>query len=640
MRKQVLGFLILLQLMQAGNGIANTIEHQRSKFIETEAALRNHQPHQFLELKKSLINYPLYSYLDYWYLRKNLSSVSGSQVSKFLDQYPEQLISNRLRTAWLHQLGKHRDWDVYLRFYQPQSSVTLQCFERRARIANGKKTQALKDSIKLWLVGHSQPEACDPIFDLLYANNLINSRLIWKRIRLAFAENKTSLALYLSKKLSKKDRRWVKRWRHAHRLPIAAFAQRWANTDTPLVREILTHASKRLARQKPEQAWNHWQKLSKKHAFTPTQHAAVIQTIALHGALQQYDEASIWLTAVPDDAVSKNIRHWRIRNALRNQQWKQVIGWIDALPASEQQDSNWVYWHAYALESLGSIEAALTKYTSLSKKRNYFGFLAADRLGRPYQMNHEQVTYPAEELEQLSQHPGIERAKELLLIGKNLEARREWAHATASLAPEVLKRFAVIASQWDWHDRAILTAAQAKFWSDLGLRFPLPYQRTIAKHAARNNLDPALVFGVIRQESAFMEDANSPVGALGLMQLMPQTAKQTARALKIPYRNNAELLDSDHNIHLGTAYLGKLLRKFNKSPVLAAAAYNAGPHRVNRWLPKDKSVPAILWIESIPYAETRSYVRRVLAYASVFDWRLGRARTQISSRMPIVQQQY
>jgi len=621
-------------------GLAGPYDRQRELFVAAESALNSGEQATFRDLKRKLTDYPLYGYLEYWQLRRRLGKAGAGEVQAFLDQYQEQPIATRLRISWLHQLGKRRDWNNYLRFYQPQRSVTLQCYDVRARLSKGDREQALQDALELWLVGYSQPDACDPAFDQLYASSRITSEQIWARIRLAFANQKSSLAGYLAKRLSAEDREWVKRWQYAHRRPTDALSKPWSKQDTPLVREILTHACLRLARHKPEQAWKHWQEIAKSHRFSEQQAGKVLQRIALTGALRNHPQAAQWLASVPDHAVNADIRQWRVRVSLSDGDWKDALRWIDELDATERNAETWRYWRAYALEADGASGDAFTEYARLAGERSYYGFLAADHLQRPYQMNDSRISYEKEQLEDIEQIPGILRARELYLAGKHLDARREWYHTTASLSEHELKLLALLAHRWGWHDRAILTASRAEYWSDLTLRFPLPHRKSIFAYADQYDLDPALIYGVIRQESAFMEDARSPVGALGLMQLMPQTGKQTARSLKIRYRGNQALLHSDQNIRLGSAYLNKLLKRYNGSPVLAAAAYNAGPHRVSRWLPTGKSMDASLWMERIPFKETRHYVRRVLAYATVFEWRLQRPVTRLSHRLSEIQQRY
>ena len=633
-----IGFLTLLLL--AGSGFADRNDKLREQFLKAEAALKTGHRSEYRRLEKKLTDYPLHGYLDYWALRRQLSKAKADEVDDFLQRYPSQPIADRLRINWLHKLGKRKDWGNYLRFYTPQSSVTLQCYDIRARLQKGDRQQALQDALALWLVGHSQPDACDPAFDQLYANAMIDSDLIWQRIRLAFANQKSSLAGYMAKRLSAEDRQWVKRWRHAHRRPTAAIKQAWAKEDTPLVREILVHALQRLARHKPGQAWKHWQKLAASHRFSDRQRGVVLQRIALTGALRGDPMAATWLAGVPEEASNENLREWRVRTALLKQDWPEVLHWVSALGDDARNQDNWRYWQARALAATGAAGDAMTEYARLSDERSYFGFLAADQLQRPYQMNNARAQHEPEALATLEQMPAIQRARELYLCGKRLEARREWFYVTRDLSKQQLELAALLAHRWGWHDRAIITASQASYWSDLLLRFPLPHRESIFANAQRYDLDPGLIYGVIRQESAFMEDARSAVGALGLMQLMPTTGKQTARALNIRYRGSQALLQSEQNIRLGSAYLRKLMTRYNGSPVLTAAAYNAGPNRVTRWLPDDSDMEATLWTERIPFKETRNYVRRVLAYATIFDWRLEQPLVRLSARLPTVKQRY
>ncbi len=633
--------LALLTLLLAQPGHASSLDTQRERFLEAESALKAGHKKTFRQLKQKLFTYPLYGYLDFQELKRRIKKAQPEEVQEFFQLYNGQPIATRMRISWLYSLARRGDWKNYLAFYWPQTSVSLQCHEIQARLKLGlDRETALNDALKLWMVGHSQPDACDPVFRQLASSSQLTSAHIWQRVRLAFANQKSSLATYLGKQLSASDREWVKRWHFAHRRPTAAIATRWARDDTPLVREILVHATQRLARHKPAQAYKHWQSLRASHRFSASQNAQVMQRIALTAALGNHPEAARWLAEVPDSAVNRDIRQWRVRHSLMRQDAADTMRWIEKLPADEREEPEWRYWNAWAQEQSGAKGDAFTVYSSLGKQRNYYGFLAADKLGRPYQMNDARIVADKEQLAELARLPGLQRAQELYLVGNRLDARREWFHATTDMNAEQLKYAALLAHRWGWHDRAIITAAQAKNWDDLTLRFPLPHRESIFATAAQYNLDPALIYGVIRQESAFMEDAHSTVGALGLMQLMPATGRQTARSLNIRYGGNRALLKSDQNIRLGSAYLNHLMTRYNGSPVLAAAAYNAGPHRVSRWLPGDRSLPATLWMENIPYRETRHYVKRVLAYATIFDWRLSQPLTRLSQRLPDVRKRY
>ena len=272
-------------------------------------------------------------------------------------------------------------------------------------------------------------------------------------------------------------------------------------------------------------------------------------------------------------------------------------------------------------------------FRELAQQRDYFGFLAADQLGLSYQMQQHPIKPNQGILMELEQRPAIQRARELFDLKMTLDARREWFYTTQSLNEEQLIQAALLAHQWGWHDRAIITVAQTEYRDDLEIRFPLVYQEQVIKNAGHYGLDPAWIMGIVRQESAFMEDARSPVGALGLMQLMPATGAQTARQLRIPLHSQYGLLQADKNLQIGSGYLSAMLNRFGGNAVMATAAYNAGPHRVKSWQPQQQALPAELWAELIPFEETRNYVRRVLAYTAVFEWRMDRPITPLQKRL-------
>ncbi len=285
MHKRLTRIVLLSMLVLTDVSLADSYDKQRELFLKAESAFKVGDGDTYTRLRQQLVDYPLYGYLEYAQLRRRLGRAKADDVQAFLEKYADQPIATRLRISWLHKLGKRRDWDNYLRFYRPQASVTLRCYDVRARLAKGDRARALDDALELWLVGHSQPDACDPAFDQLYASPLITSERIWERIRLAFANQKSSLAGYLAKRLSAEDREWVKRWQFAHRRPTAALSKAWAREDTPLVREILAHAIQRLARHKPEQAWKHWQDIAATHRFSDAQTGTVLRRIARSGAL-------------------------------------------------------------------------------------------------------------------------------------------------------------------------------------------------------------------------------------------------------------------------------------------------------------------------------------------------------------------
>ena len=633
-----LGFVLLQQhTLTSWSATSDVYAKQREHFIEARKALGKGKQNQFRLLKSKLKKYPLYGYLEFDELRKNLSKAHPKQISEFLKTYQEQPTAKRLYGAWLHSLGKRKQWHHYLQFYTPQKSATLRCYQIRARLQTkpAESEHALKQGLSLWLVGKSQPDACDPVFKKLESSHLLTRDHRWERIRRAFANRKLSLAKHIAKKMPESDRIWVDRWRLMHKRPDRSLGKSWAKLDADLVREIVVHGLLRLARSNQSEAWKHWQRLSKIHKFTEKQQGQIVHDIALFAALNNHPDAADWLAAVPASAVDARIRQWRVRTALLDQDWRAAKVWIDVLEPAERDSDAWRYWHAVAQEKQGETQQAQEAFTDLSKHRSFYSFLAADRVQNQYYMKHEKRPIKEKDLQALREQPAMIRAHELLRADMPVDARREWRDTIAGLKEQQLILAANLADQWGWHDRAIATAAKAKYWSDLSLRFPIAHRSLIEQNAQQQKIDPALIYGVIRQESAFMEDARSRVGAMGLMQLMPGTAKMTSRKLGMRYPGQKRLLQAQDNIHLGTAYLRKMLDRYDNSPVLAAAAYNAGPHRVKRWLP-EKKLPASLWLLRIPFQETHGYVQRVLAYATVFDWRDKRPVTRLSARMPDV----
>ncbi|MEK7796659.1 MAG: transglycosylase SLT domain-containing protein, partial [Pseudomonadota bacterium] len=317
----------------------------------------------------------------------------------------------------------------------------------------------------------------------------------------------------------------------------------------------------------------------------------------------------------------------------------------------QRRQPQWRYWSARVLEASGhqgddsrdgggratqgAVAEAQRLYAELARSRGYYGFLAADRLGEDYSMQHVAIDANPEELSVLLVRPGMQMAQELYAVGQTVDARRQWNWSTRHLSNRELQVAAVIARQWGWHDRAILTVGRSQNLDDIELRFPLLYREPIEANAARSGIDPSWVYGVVRQESAFVTDARSHAGALGLMQLMPATGRLTGRRLGLRAYSQGAILNVENNLRLGVAYLKEVLDRNRGHQTLATASYNAGPHRVVSWIP-DKALDADIWVETIPFNETREYVKNVMAYSAIYDYRMGQKPTRLTARMPAV----
>ncbi len=618
---------------------ATTIEQQRNYFVAAKNALKKGQVRKFKRLQRKLKDYPLYGYLEYEYIRKRISRLQDNKIEDFLATYDDSPISYRMRYIWLRHLARKGRWDKFLDEYTDGGGRKLRCLKAKALFKVKNTAEAMEAAKNLWLTGKSQPKACDPVFDEWRKNDGMTDALIWERIEKAMAKRRFSLAKFLVKSLDKNAQSWVSRWIQMHRHPAENLHRKIFHLDNDKARAIVHHGIKRLARRDASAAADAWEQYRSEHlAKAPDAVAEVDTFIALRSAYQKHPLASKMLGDLKDP--DSKIRAWRIRSALYQEDWWTALTWIEALPAKERNKEKWRYWRARILE-MQSIKLPVLKtaaeriFSSLSKERSYHGFLSADRMNRKYELTSTPLDTVEAEVRDFEKTPAVQRAFELYKLGLLAPARREWNYLTNSLDEADLRKASVIASRWGWHDRAIMTVAKSDHFDDLDIRFPFAHKDLITSKKIRQKVEPAWVFGVIRQESTFMPDARSSAGALGLMQIMPRTGRSTAKAAKTRIRNNRDILNVRKNIMLGATYLRKMLDRNEGHSAMATAAYNAGPHRVKQWSP-DKSMSADLWVETIPFNETRKYVQKVMAYTVIYDNKLNSENKLIRERMPMI----
>ncbi len=360
--------------------------------------------------------------------------------------------------------------------------------------------------------------------------------------------------------------------------------------------------------------------------------------MTLRAAQTQHRLARELLAQLDNERVDEKLFHERVVLALRERDWDTLLRWTEGIPPAEDAVRGpWLYWRGRALEHLGRAAEAREYFERAAQQRDFYGFSAHDRLGRPYALNHAALPDDPEARLQVLRTPGVQRAHEFFALGQYTPARREWTHVLGNMTSYQMQMAATLAHSWGWYDRALVTLNKAASYDDLVVRFPLAYREGIEKYATQRGLDPAWVFSVVRQESAFVEDARSPAGALGLMQVMPATGRETARALGMRNFTASQLTHPSTNLPIGTAYLKRMLGYFDGNMVLATAAYNAGPGNVSRWLQAGGCTEPDIWIEQIPFTETRKYVQRILYFSSIYDWRLGRDVRPIADRVAPVQ---
>lgn len=630
-------------MVQAADPPRYSLEQQRTTFLGAMKAIESGRFGSYKVLKRALKDYPLYGYLEYEYLRRHLSKAPSEDILQFIDAWQDSPIADRLLSQWLNRLAKQRRWQDYNRYYRPTGSVTLECYALQARRQTG-QTEGLMEAIgELWTVGDSRPDQCDPLFYWWRINGGLTQDRAWRRIELAMKNRRISLARFLQRYVTdKEDRRLVDLWVRVHRKPRQYLDHKLLRQDNFKTRAVLAHGIKRLARLDVDKALEKWELISRRYAFDQQTRIDVERYIALKAGWKRKPEAVKLLSASFQDEENEDVKLWLLRSALWQKDWSKVLRVIDKMPTHEANSPQWRYWRARALQEIGiarqdhqSVDLATQAFNKVSDDTGYYGFLAADHLGQPYNLKSDSIEFEERELEALIRHPNLIRAYELYKVDMIVDARREWHYMTETLNERQLRLAAILANRWGWHDRAIITVAKGAHFSDFDIRFPVVYQDLVYDNAKRNSIDPAWVYGVVRQESAFMEDARSSAGAMGLMQLMPATARMTARMLNTRLRSKYELLDADKNIKLGSAYLRRMLDENNGHQILATASYNAGPHRVKAWMP-DQEFPADIWVEMIPFDETREYVRRVMSYTTIFDQRLDGLHKPLVERMPVI----
>jgi len=635
--RQLLWFVGCLLLLLSNAHGSISLSTQRADFLAAEKAISKGQVSRYRKLTASLKEYPLYPYLEYKELRRSLHKQKDKRIQQFLTHYADTPLASLLRNAWLNHLAKRGRWKTYLKFYKPSLSVTRECYHLRALYKNGKKQEAFDKAGTLWLYKKSRPKACDPVFKAWQSAGMQTESLTWQRIQLAMDARQTSLARYLRNFLPKSEQKWVDRWLIVHRKPQLILSSKTFIQEHPYRNAILLHGIKRLARRDATAALHAWKLLKNRYTFTNEERPKIESTLAFALMRNKHPGTLTFLAEIEPAADDDTLREARIRAALDAHDWSTALIWLSALPEHQRSSEGWMYWRARSMEELYRTAEAKQIYTQVARERSYYGFLAADRLGINYHLANIPLQVDASLQKKLMAKGAIARAKELHTLGRLVQARREWEAITKDMNQDELQAAAKLAESWGWHDRAIFSLARTEYWDDLDLRFPIKYKTDIEKQANTNKLDIAWVFAVVRQESAFIHDARSGAGALGLMQLMPRTAREVSRRLhgRSLRSLSSLLLKPKLNIQLGSAYLGQVFNRLNQHQVLATAAYNAGPHRVKKWLPEE-DMSADLWVETVPFKETRLYLQRVLSYTVIYEQQLGQKPMRLEYRMPLV----
>ena len=591
---------------------------QRAVFLEARQIARKGKLSALKPLLESLTDYPLRSYIEYEALLARPYS-SDEAVQAFIENHPNFPISAQLRRAFADYRRDQDRSESFLSFHQPEDAdVENQCFRASALWALERTQAAMAATRALWLHGRSQPKRCDKAFSRWRRAGGLTQALAWQRYELAVLAGEDRLAAYLERTLSEDQRTLARQLTRLRQRPTRTDRYETVDFNDPEQQALADSALKMLIKKRPAEALHLIADLKDSGRLAPAQALEYDYAAALR--LIREDNLTVNDALIPAALrTNPNLIEASLIQLIKAGRFNALSTPLSQLPASAQGTLRWQYWQARAELSspdIGGRESARVSFERLASERDYYGHLAALWLGIPGSLADQSTTIAPEKLLDLAAAPTAQRIYELRALGETLEARREWFQLIKPFSNTELRIAAALASQWHWHDMAIATLAQAQAWDEVLERFPRPYAERFTEAARTQGVPVTLAMAVARRESGFWTEARSPVGAQGLMQLMPRTAQSVAKSIDLDSPTDLVLTQADTNIKLGTAYLGQLLQRFNDNRILALAAYNAGPSRAKKWYTNPQPIDA--FIEGIPFAETRAYVKAVLLYAAIY----------------------
>lgn len=623
-RKPLLG-LLCFSLAGVSSVAHADLAQQRSWYDQAQDLISANKISEYQALRPRISNYPLTPYLDYRVFNSNLSSKTPAQVEAFSKEYQDFPFSESVRANYLDTLAKSGNWQRYLQYQTTEPNTEkYKCQYYYAKYVTGQKSEAFKGAENLWLSGRSIDSACDPLFSRWEAAGQRGDDLVLERMKLAFDARNTSIVTYLAKELqSSQNKALGNAVVEMIKSPskVVDFSKRRPITEDSQEFTVLGHEL--LARKNTQQAVSVFEQV------------AANQKLSKDQRQQMADEAASWLTNTESSylaqwrdkalSTSSNLDRLerRARLAIQNGNMKGLEGWIARMPKEGQEDLRWQYWQARVEQSKGETKKAEQRLNAMLGQRNFYSAAAAFTLGKPVQVSGIVVKSEPEEL--ASKQKALSRIKEMKALDKAGSARSEWLYLIKHATEDQREQLALYAQQQHWYNDAVVATIEGDMWDHLSLRFPIAYRSTYESYARQHGLDFITLMALSRQESAFNEKIRSPVGARGLMQIMPATATHTARLFNIPYSGAHQLVQPNKNIEIGSQYFASLMDDYNNNRIFSLAGYNAGPSRVKLWRSRTNGrVDAFSFIEAIPFNETRGYVQNILMFEVYYRSLLGK----------------
>ena len=621
-------FLFLIILLMTIRAMAG----QDDDFLAARDAFRAGNARQLAALATRLHDTPLEVYAAYYQLRLNLDTADASSIREYLARPADTPLIDRMRAEWLKALGKKQQWDLFDSEYPKLGNpdVELTCYALQSRM---RRQDVMREAHDLWFNAKDMPESCGVPFDAAISAGVISEQDIWQRQRMALEAGNMTLAKSLAARLSGRfaisavalDRAANNPARYLEKAPVKSEGQR----------RVALFALLRLAKQSPDMAMARWETI---RAHFPENERYYFYGWLAYEAARKHDARALqWYAEAGDEPLNDQQQAWRVRAALRAGDWGSVLSGIEAMTSQQASEATWRYWKARALQALGRHVDALEIFVPLSAERTFYGELAREEISSTPVLSVMQPTFRPDRkaLENMERLPGVQRAIALYRMDLRTDALREWNWAIRNFNDQQLLVAAELARRHEMYDRAINTADKTVMVHDFSLRYLAPYRAVMRQHIQENGLEEAWVYGLMRQESRFVTTAKSGVGATGLMQIMPTTAHWIARKLGLKDYRTALLQQLDTNLLLGMYYMKNMLASLDGSPVLASAAYNAGPGRARRWR-ADAPMEGAIYVETIPFDETRDYVKKVMSNTMYYAQEFGAPERSLKVRLGII----
>jgi soluble lytic murein transglycosylase len=633
----LLSLLLSCHVLAAGAPAATGSDAAHDEFVAAMQRVRQHAPEQ--PDSRALQHYVIYDYLVAARLRRDLAASPtedlDTSIDGFLHAQASQPVSRALRNEWLVSLAARHRWDWFLPRAVEVNTAQLICDRLAGRLATNDTGGLAMEALARWSLPQKQPPECEPVFSWLRTQGLLTPQLAESRTRATLATENPRLAREYADDVPPAALGPLVQWARLLETPKAVLTTLAANPATTVEPAALEAGFSRLSRTNAPDALSLLPSLLTRPDMTPALRAKLQRMAALGAAYGRDPGALAAFSTVPEEAVDNDVQEWRVRAALWTGDYAKALSWIEAMPTPLATMPRWRYWRARAVEATSGAEAAAPLYGEVAGLRDFYGYLAADRLHKDYALNARSSPDVESAQSALAATPGLIRAHALFDCDMTDEAVVEWAAVVSTVEPAVKLQAAHLAARWGWYTQSIETLAQVGELDDVRMRYPRPYSAEISEASKLTQLPPDWILAVMRQESLFRGDAVSRAGARGLMQMQPSTAAAVERRWHFPPPDKGLPFDAAADVQLGAAYLRELLDRYGGQLGLSLAAYNAGPIPVARWMPP-KAMDADVWIENIPYGETRSYVQRILEHIVAFAWVRDAALPRVTSLIPAI----